>query len=65
MKRKFYDVNSTSSPIEEVAILKRRIKGFEKMTKFLSKAFDRQRKLLESLQKNCTCQKSNLTRKAA
>ncbi len=65
MKRKFYDVNSISSPIEEVRVLKRRIKGFEQMTKLLSETLDRQRKLIESMQKNCTCQKSNLTRKAA
>lgn len=65
MNRKFYKVSSISFQDEEVAILKRRIKGFETMTRFLSETIDRQRKLIEKMQENCICQQSNLTRKAA
>jgi hypothetical protein len=65
MNRKFYKVDSTTSTIEEVVTLKRRIKGFEEMTKTLSNALDVERKLNESMQKDCICRKSNLTRRAA
>ena len=65
MNRKFYEVNSVSSANERTAVLRRRIEGFERMTKTLSEALDRERKLNQSIQKDCVCRNLNLTRKAA
>jgi hypothetical protein len=65
MKRNLYEVNSVSSANEKVAVLKRRIEGFERMTKTLSEALDRERKLNQPMENDCVCGKLNLTRKAA
>lgn len=59
MKSKVLRFDSISSLREENLTLKRRIKGFEEMTKNLSDELDRQRRMIETFQKN------KLTRKAA
>lgn len=59
MKSKILRFDSISSLREENLALKRRIKGFEEMTKNLTAELDRQRRMIETFQKN------KITRKAA
>lgn len=59
MKSKILRFDSISTLREENLILKRRIEAFEEMTKNLANALDRQRRIIETFQKN------KLTRKAA
>lgn len=65
MKNEFHNIGSVFSLREENTILKRRIKGFEQITEKLSKELDQLRRLNNSMQKTCTCQKLNSTQKVA